>query len=42
MTEFKFKNATIRIHGSVNREQVEAASITFMKKVLKSKKEKKG
>lgn len=41
MTEFKFRNATIRIHGSVDREKVEAATIIYMKKVVKKRKGKK-
>lgn len=33
MTEYKTKNATIRIHGAVDRDAIKAATIAFMKKV---------
>ena len=32
MKEFKQENAVIRIHGSVNEENVKAAATTFLKK----------
>ena len=41
MTEIRYKNAVVRIHGSVDREQIEAATTTFAKKVIKRKKGKK-
>ena len=41
MTEIRHKNAVIRIHGSVNQEQAREATIAFVKKALKSQKEKK-
>ena len=41
MKEFKTDKATVRIHGTVNREQIEAATNTFAKKVIKRKKGKK-
>jgi hypothetical protein len=34
MTEYKFQNATIRIHGSVNLEGLKTATERFMKKAL--------
>ena len=30
-TEYKFKNAIVRIHGTVNEEVVKAAAIKFLK-----------
>ena len=39
MTEYKFQNAIVRIHGSVNEERLKSATTKFMKKVLKCKKE---
>jgi hypothetical protein len=39
--EYKIKNATIRIHGTVGREKLENATTSFIKKALKSQKEKK-
>lgn len=32
MTEYKTKNAIIRIHGTANEEKVKAAAETFLKK----------
>ena len=41
--EYKFQNATVRIHGSVNHENLVSATERFMKKVLLAKrKEQKG
>ena len=40
MTEYKFQNATVRIHGSVNEERLKSATEKFMKKVLKCQREK--
>ena len=34
MTEYKFQNATVRIHGSVDLEKLKTAAERFMKKVL--------
>lgn len=34
MTEYKFGNATVRIHGTVNVEELKTATERFMKKVL--------
>lgn len=36
--EYKFGNATVRIHGKVNNERIKEAAIAFLKKVEKSKK----
>ena len=41
MTEYKTNNATVRIHGNADRENVEKATIKFMKEVMKCKKERK-
>lgn len=38
MKTYKYKNAIINIHGEVDREKLEAATIKFMKKVIRSKK----
>lgn len=40
MKTYKHKNAIINIHGEVNREKLEEATIKFMKKVYKCKKNK--
>ena len=34
MTEYKFQNATVRIHGNVNLDELKTATERFMKKVL--------
>ena len=34
MTEYKFQNATVRIHGTVDLEVLKTATEKFMKKVL--------
>ena len=34
MTEYKFQNATVRIHGTVDLDNLKAATERFMKKVL--------
>lgn len=34
MTEYKFQNATVRIHGTVDLETLKTATERFMKKVL--------
>ena len=34
MTEYKFENATVRIHGTVDLENLKTATEQFMKKVL--------
>ena len=41
MQEYKYKNATVRIHGTYDREKLEEATKIFMKKVNKRKKEEK-
>ena len=41
MTEYKYQNAIVRIHGNPNQEKLEAASVNFMKKVIRRKKGKK-
>ena len=29
---YKFKNCTVRIHGTPNRERIESATVKFLKK----------
>ena len=41
MTEYKFQNATVRIHGSVNQEMLTKATKKLMKKVLKCQRKQK-
>lgn len=40
MTEFKFKNAVIRIHGQPDTEKLRAATERYLKKVVQAKKKK--
>lgn len=40
MTEYKFENATVRIHGEIERERVEQSTIIYLKKVIKCRKQK--
>lgn len=40
MVEYKIKNATVRIHGSVDREKLKAETERYLKKVEASKKKK--
>ena len=40
MTEYKTEKATVRIHGSVERENVEKSTIKFLKGAMKCKREK--
>lgn len=37
MKTFRYKNAIVNMHGKVDREKLEAATIKFMKKVERSK-----
>lgn len=32
MTEYKIGSATVRIHGTPNRERIESATVKFLKK----------
>lgn len=41
MTEYKFENCRVRIHGTPDRERLEAATQTFLKKVVQNEKQKK-
>ena len=41
MTEIRYKNAIVRIHGVQERKTTEEATMNFMKKVIRRKKEKK-
>lgn len=38
MTEYKINNATVRIHGTVDRENLKRATAQYLKKVVRSKK----
>ena len=40
MTEYKTEKAVVRIHGSVEREQIEDATIRYLKGVIKCRREK--
>lgn len=40
MKKYRYKNATIRVYGEVNRKKIEEATIIFLKKVNKCKKNK--
>lgn len=33
MEQFKYKNAVVRIHGEVNQEVLEIATINYLKKI---------
>ena len=35
--EFKFKNATVRMHGTPNRENLEKAALEFLKAIEKQR-----
>ena len=39
MTEFKHKNAIVRMHGDADVDKLGKATICFMKKAIKQKKE---
>lgn len=41
MTEYKFKNCTVRIHGEPDKENLKTASEDFMKKTERKRNEKK-
>lgn len=41
MTEYKIKNATVRIHGNADPEKVRSATEKYLKKVVRSKKNEK-
>lgn len=38
MTEYKFDNCTVRIHGSIDQEKLKAATEAYLKKVVRSRK----
>ena len=40
MKEFKIKNAVVRIHGTADREKIEAATIQYIKKVERQRRKK--
>lgn len=40
MTEYKFDNCTVRIHGSIDPEKLKAATEAYLKKVVRSRKNK--
>ena len=37
VTEYKIGKATVRMHGTPDREKIEAATLRFMKKVREQK-----
>lgn len=39
MTEIRYKNAIVRIHGTADQEQLEEATIRFIKGVMKCQKQ---
>lgn len=41
MTEIRYKNAVVRIHGTCDHDNLKAASEAFMKKVERKKKNEK-
>ena len=41
MTEYKIRNCTVRIHGTADREKVRSATETYLKKVVRSRKNEK-
>jgi hypothetical protein len=40
MAEYKTEQATVRIHGTVDREKLKAATAKFMKKAIQAKRKK--
>lgn len=40
VSEFKIGNATVRMHGTPDREKIEAATVTLIKKARQCKKRK--
>ena len=40
MKVFRTGNAVVRVHGTYEREKMEAATVIFMKKVMKCRREK--
>lgn len=38
MTEYKYSNCTVRIHGSTDSEKLREATTAYLKKVERSKK----
>ena len=41
MKEYRYENAIIRVRGEVNKEKIEEATIIFLKKAAKFRKNKK-
>lgn len=41
MTEYKINNATVRIHGTVDSENLKKSTEKYLKKVVRSKKNEK-
>lgn len=39
MTEIKYQNAIVRMHGVADKDKLENATICFMKKAIKQRKE---
>ena len=40
MKQYKVGNAIVRVHGSIEQEQIKEATEKFMKKVIRCKKKK--
>lgn len=40
MKKYRYKNAIIRVHGEIDRKKIEEATIIFLKKADKCKKNK--
>lgn len=40
MTEYKIGNAIVRMHGTPDREKVEAATLKFLNKIERQKRQK--
>lgn len=41
MTEYQFQNCKVRIHGTADRERLEAAAQKILKEVIRNEKKKK-
>lgn len=39
MTEYEFKNAKVRLHGTADEEKLKAATMLFLKKSIERKRE---
>ena len=41
MTQFKFDNARVRIHGTTDKEKLKASTLAFLKKAERNRKNEK-